>query len=378
MEQVIINDKEIVVMNLVHYFVTEKNYNPVVVHGINDEIWLENMDSEYKLVRIVSRYIHNNEQLDFNRFRSNQIVKKLKMKTLSFKMKTLSIYTDLGDNVSDIDNDKENNCEVFIKNIKDIGDNPLILKVFPNIIEKTHHDEKGLELLFKITDDINGTNERKNKKMEKIFSTKKPIITWILIGLCIIMFFISGMGYDTYKLVQFGANFSRLVKNGEIYRLVSYMFLHAGIMHILLNMYSLYIVGTKVEDFFGKWKYLLIYFISGISGGLLSIGLSQDTISVGASGAIFGLFGALIYFGYSYRGYIGSMIRSQIIPIVVYNLLIGFFIPGIDMWGHVGGLIGGILTANVLGTIENKDYKISNIVLLVVYFAFLVYLGIYS
>lgn len=378
MEQVIINDKEIVVMNLVHYFVTEKNYNPVVVHGINDEIWLENMDSEYKLVRIVSRYIHNNEQLDFNRFRSNQIVKKLKMKTLSFKMKTLSIYTDLGDNVSDIDNDKENNCEVFIKNIKDIGDNPLILKVFPDIIEKTHHDEKGLELLFKITDDINGTNERKNKKMEKIFSTKKPIITWILIVLCIIMFFISGMGYDTYKLVQFGANFSRLVKNGEIYRLVSYMFLHAGIMHILLNMYSLYIVGTKVEDFFGKWKYLLIYFISGISGGLLSIGLSQDTISVGASGAIFGLFGALIYFGYSYRGYIGSMIRSQIIPIVVYNLLIGFFIPGIDMWGHVGGLIGGILTANVLGTIENKDYKISNIVLLVVYFAFLVYLGIYS
>ena len=378
MEQVIINDKEIVVMNLVHYFVTEKNYNPVVVHGINDEIWLENMDSEYKLVRIVSRYIHNNEQLDFNRFRSNQIVKKLKMKTLSFKMKTLSIYTDLGDNVSDIDNDKENNCEVFIKNIKDIGDNPQILKVFPDIIEKTHHDEKGLELLFKITDDINGTNERKNKKMEKIFSTKKPIITWILIGLCIIMFFISGMGYDTYKLVQFGANFSRLVKNGEIYRLVSYMFLHAGIMHILLNMYSLYIVGTKVEDFFGKWKYLLIYFISGISGGLLSIGLSQDTISVGASGAIFGLFGALIYFGYSYRGYIGSMIRSQIIPIVVYNLLIGFFIPGIDMWGHVGGLIGGILTANVLGTIENKDYKISNIVLLVIYFAFLVYLGIYS
>ena len=378
MEQVIINDKEIVVMNLVHYFVTEKNYNPVVVHGINDEIWLENMDSEYKLVRIVSRYIHNNEQLDFNRFRSNQIVKKLKMKTLSFKMNALSIYTDLGDNVSDINNDKENNCEVFIKNIKDIGDNPLILKVFPDIIEKTHHDEKGLELLFKITDDINGTNERKNKKMEKIFSTKKPIITWLLIGLCIIMFFISAMGYDTYKLVQFGANFSGLVRNGEIYRLVSYMFLHAGIMHILLNMYSLYIVGTKVEDFFGKWKYLLIYFISGISGGLLSIGLSQDTISVGASGAIFGLFGALIYFGYSYRGYIGSMIRSQIIPIVVYNLLIGFFIPGIDMWGHVGGLIGGILTANVLGTIENKDYKISNIVLLVVYFAFLVYLGIYS
>ena len=94
MEQIVINDKEVVVMNLVHYFVTEKNYNPVVVHGINDEIWLENMDYEYKIIRIVSRYIHNNEQLDFNKYRGRQIVKKLKMKTLSFKMKMLSIYTD--------------------------------------------------------------------------------------------------------------------------------------------------------------------------------------------------------------------------------------------------------------------------------------------
>ena len=60
LDNIIINNKEVVVMNLVHYFITEKNYNPVIVHGINDEIWLENMDSDYKIVRIVSRYIHNN------------------------------------------------------------------------------------------------------------------------------------------------------------------------------------------------------------------------------------------------------------------------------------------------------------------------------
>ena len=213
--------------------------------------------------------------------------------------------------------------------------------------------------------------------MEKIFSSKRPIVTYGLILICIIMFILSGMGYDAYKLVKYGANFSGLVKNGEVYRLVSYMFLHAGILHIGLNMYSLYIVGPRVEDFFGKWKYLLIYLISGICGGLLSIGLTPNAISVGASGAIFGLFGALIYFGYHYRGYIGAMIRSQIVPVVVYNLLIGFFISGIDMWGHVGGLLGGILTANMLGTIENKKYNISSILLFVIYFAFLIYLGIY-
>ena len=155
------------------------------------------------------------------------------------------------------------------------------------------------------------------------------------------------------------------------------MFLHAGIMHIVLNMYSLYIVGPKVEDFFGKWKYIIIYFASGISASLLSIGMNNNVIAVGASGAIFGLFGALVYFGYSYRGYIGAMIRSQIVPVVLYNLIMGFFIPGIDIWGHVGGLIGGILAANALGTIENNKYNFSNILLFIIYLGFLIYLGLF-
>ena len=377
MNEIRIDDKEVIVMNLVHYFVTEKNYNPVVVHGINDEIWLENMDSDYKIVRIVSRYIHNDEQLGFNRFRSNQITKKLRMKTLSFKMNVLSIYTDLGENVKSLDKDKNGNLSLFVKNLQDFNDNKVLLEVFPDIVEKTHHDEKGIELLFKITDDINRTNERKNKKMEKIFSSKKPIVTYSLIALCVIMFIISGFGYSTQALLLFGANYGPLVKSGEIYRLITCMFLHGGIIHLGLNMYSLYIIGPRVEDFFGKWKYLLIYFISGISASLLSIGLNNNVISVGASGAIFGLFGSLIYFGYSYRGYVGALVKGQVIPIVMYNLIMGFFIPGIDMWGHIGGIIGGIITANMLGTIENKKYNFTNILLFIIYFTFLIYLGIF-
>ena len=378
MDKVMINDKDTVVMNLVNYFVANKNYNPVVVHGINDEIWLENMDSEYRIVRIVSRYIHNNEQMKFNKFRSNQIIKKLKKKTLTMHMNALSIYIDLGDNVTDISvDDGKNNLSVLVKSINDLAKNKMIKEIFPDIVEKTHHDEDGMELLFKITDNINTVNERKSKKMEKIFSSKKPIVTNAIIVLCIMMFIISGFGFDTYTLVKYGANSSTLVKGGEYYRLFSYMFLHAGFIHILLNMYSLYIVGPQVENFFGKWKYILIYLFSGISGGLLSIAFNGNTISVGASGAIFGLFGALIYFGYNYRGYIGTIIRSQIVPIVIYNLFMGFFIPGIDVSGHVGGLLGGLIVSNMLGTIENKKYNISNIMLFVIYFGFLIYLGIF-
>jgi len=114
-----------------------------------------------------------------------------------------------------------------------------------------------------------------------------------------------------------------------------------------------------------------------VSGALLSIAMHEGNVaSAGASGAIFGLFGALLYFGYNYRGYIGAIIQSQILPIVIYNLFLGFFISGIDMWSHIGGFIGGIIVSNMLGTIENREYKGSNILLFVIYFGFLIYLGI--
>lgn len=375
MDGIRMDDKEVIIMNLVHYFVTEKNYNPVVVHGINDEIWLENMDSDYKIVRIISRYIHNDEQLGFNRFRSRQITKKLKMKTLSFKMNVLSIYVNLGDNVKSLENDDKGNLSIFLKELNDAKNNPMLLEVFPDIIEKTHHDEEGIQLLFKITDDINQTNEKKNSKMEKIFSSKKPIITYILIALCVIIY-----GADLLlgnALTLLGANYGPLVKDGQIWRIITCVFLHAGIFHLACNMYALYVVGPRVEDFFGKIKFLLIYLISGICGSLLSIGLNDKVVSVGASGAIFGLFGALLYFGYAYRGYIGAMVKSQILPVVFLNLMLSFMIPGIDMWGHIGGLIGGVISAYMLGTIENKKYSISNICLFIVYIGFLIYLALF-
>lgn len=373
MDDVKIDDKETIVMNLVHYFITERQYNPVVVHGINDEIWLENMNSDYKIIRIVSRYIHNDEQLSFNRFRSKQITKKLRLKTLSFKMRVLSIYVDLGENVQKLDEDDNGNLSLFVKNILDIK-NDALLEVFPDIIEKTKHSEKGVELLFKITDDINNTNEKKNKRMEKIFSSKKPIATYFLIGLCSILFVLSGFGYKNLNLINFGANYAPLVKSGEVYRLITCMFLHGGLIHFGLNMYCLYVIGPRVEDFFGKKKFLLIYFLSGLCASLLSIVMNNNVVSVGASGAIFGLFGALIYFGYTYRGYIGAIVRSQIVPIVIFNLFISVFVSNIDMWGHVGGLIGGLILAKMTGTIESKKYDTNGIMLFLIYIAFLIYM----
>mgnify|MGYP003478999822 FL=1 len=375
MENIKMTGKDVVVMNLVHYFITEKNYNPVVVRGVNDEIWLENMKSDYKLVRIVSHYIHNNEQLNYDYFRTKQISNKLKRKTFSFNMSVLNIYVDLGDNVN-ISNDDEHFMSVFVNKMKDIN-NKYLLEIFPDIVEKTGHKEKGMELLFKITDDINKSNVKKNAKLDKLFSKKTPYITYIIMGICFIMFLITGMGNDTGVLIEYGANLDVLVKNGEYYRLLTSMFLHSGLLHLFFNMYALYIIGPQVESFFGKTKYLIIYLLSGISGSLLSVAFNVNTVSVGASGAIFGLFGALLYFGYNYRGYLGNVIKSQILPVVIINLIFGFISTGVDVAGHIGGLIGGIIVSSVLGSSDEKGIDINRIIICLIYFVFIIYLGLF-
>ena len=376
MEDIVFKSDYLVVMSLINYFITEKNYNPMIIHGLNDEIWLENLNEDYKIVRIVSHHIHNKEQLDFDKFKLSRIVKQVKKKTLSFKVKVLSIYTDLED-------DKIlSNDDIYINKEEDIN-NPKLTNVFPNIVEKTKVDENGLEYFIKVTDNINQKNESKSKIAEKIFSFKKPIVTYSLIFICILVFilmYVLGNGStDNYTLLVFGANVDTLTKNGDYYRLFTSMFLHIGILHLLCNMYSLYIIGKEVENVFGKVKYLIIYLLSGIAGSILSLAFNHNTICAGASGAIFGLLGALLYFGYYYRTYLGATLTRSIIPVIVLNLIIGFTSSGIDNAAHIGGLVGGILIAMAVGVPDksNNNNKINGIVLSLIYFGFIIYLSFF-
>ena len=122
----------------------------------------------------------------------------------------------------------------------------------------------------------------------------------------------------------------------------------------------------------------LIYFFSAITGSLLSITLSNNA-SIGASGAIFGLMGAILYFGYYYRVYIGATWKQSILPVIALNLIIGFVIPGIDYFGHIGGLIGGVLISMAVG-LKYKHKKVENIngiILSIIFLVFLIYLGIF-
>lgn len=373
MDEIIIKSDDLLVMNLINYFITEENYKPMIIHGINDEIWLENLDNNYKIVRIVSHHIHNKEQLNFDKFKLSKIVKQVKRKTLSFKVKVLSIYTDIEDEKI------LNNDDVLITKEKDIN-NPKLVSAFPDIVEKTNRKEDGLEYFIKVTDNINKKNEKRNKIAEKIFSYKQPIVTYIIMAICIILFILmelSGGSTNSQTLLKYGANLDVLVKNGEYYRLFICIFLHIGIMHLLCNMYSLYIIGREVENLFGKIKYIIIFILSGIFGSIMSLAFTHNTISAGASGAIFGLLGALLYFGMHYRTYLGEAIKRSIIPIIVVNLIIGFFAEGIDLAAHIGGLVGGVLVAMMVGVPDKSKTKdiINGTILTIIYLIFISYLA---
>ena len=374
MEEVIFKSDDLVIMSLINYFITEKNYNPMIIHGVRDEIWLENLTEEYKIVRIVSHHIHNKEQLDFDKFKLNRIVKQVKKKTLSLRIKVLNIYTDIEDEKI-LSND-----DVLINKEEDINSSKLI-DAFPNIVEKTKRDENGLEYFIKVTDNINKRNEAKSNEAEKIFKRKKPTVTYGIIFICILMFilmYIFGNGSeDNYTLLLFGANLDVLTKGGDYYRLVTSMFLHIGIWHLFVNMYSLYVLGKEVENTLGRRKYLIIYLLSGIAGSILSLAFNHNIICAGASGAIFGIMGAILYFGYYYRAYLGSTIINSILPVIILNLIIGFLDTGIDNAAHIGGLVGGILLTMTLGIPDksNKISKINGLILTIIYFVFIIYLA---
>ncbi len=380
MQEITLNNKDLLIMNLVHYFVTEKNYNPIILHGIEDEVWLENMNGDYRVVRIVGHYIHNNEQLKYDKFKVKQIIKKLKVKTLSLSLNTLTIYTDLGDSVS-LTKDKYSNS-VYVNNMENINNNTLI-EIFPDIVEKTNYKEEGIELFVKITEDMNKNNLEKSTKLGKIFQTRRPVITYTIMSLCILaflmMYILGGGSENVATLIMFGANYKELVVNHhEYYRVFTCMFLHIGIAHLFANMYSLYILGPQVENFFGKWKYLFIYLISGICGSLLTLGFS-NSVSAGASGAIFGLMGALLYFGYHYRVYLSNALVNQLLPVIFVNLGISLIIPSISLSAHVGGLVGGIISSMVVGVPEEKNNadRINGIITLTIYLGFIIYLGFF-
>jgi rhomboid protease GluP len=179
----------------------------------------------------------------------------------------------------------------------------------------------------------------------------RPVVTYTLLGVSIAVYAVQ---YATQNFLGFdypaalGLKVNDLIVQGQLWRLFTPMFLHGSILHIALNMYALLIFGPQLERFYGHARYLALYLVSGFAGNVASF-LFSLAPSLGSSTAIFGLLGAEAVFLYSNRKIFGSSAQRSLINLIVIavlNLVIGFS-PGvgIDNWGHIGGLLGGVLFA---------------------------------
>jgi rhomboid protease GluP len=280
---------------------TKRGYKPLIIRGIDNEIWLENPKEEFRIVRIITRSIYNDEQYDFDIFKMKNISTQIKKKTLNPFIDVLTIYTELGDNFNKSIEDSKNYKFVVASTKEEFINNELIDKYYSDYKENEEYQLDGFALIGKIASDISKKNVEENVRYNNMFKPKKPIVTYALIAInvvvFILMYIIGTNSEDSDTLVKFGALVPDLVRGGEYYRMITSAFLHIGIFHLITNMYSLFILGPSVEHFYGRGKFICIYLYSAIMGALFCMVFQGVSLTAGASGAIFGSLGALLYFG---------------------------------------------------------------------------------
>lgn len=207
----------------------------------------------------------------------------------------------------------------------------------------------------------NRTNMQRQMIRTRFWMSQNPrFVTNILIALNVSVFlalvfifrtidFTTGQGQ--IDLLNAGAQFGPYIAQGQVWRIFTAMFLHFNLLHIGVNMLSLFFIGPAVEVFYGKWRYLVIYLLSGIVGGVVTYFLSPDTLAAGASGAIFGIFGALGVFYLVNRRALGTFGTGAITNWVFWlglNLVFGFSVAGIGIADHLGGLVAGMVISALL------------------------------
>ncbi|MDQ7094902.1 rhomboid family intramembrane serine protease [Desulfosporosinus sp. PR] len=179
---------------------------------------------------------------------------------------------------------------------------------------------------------------------------EKPYVTFTFLGINLLVFLLmtlAGGSTNQLVLIAFGAKVNSLIQAGQVWRLLTSMFIHIGIMHLAFNLYSLWALGPLTEESYGHKKYFLIYILSGLGGSIASY-LFSAALSAGASGAIFGLLGAQLIYSYKRPHLWKSGLGLNLVIVILVNLGFGISQPGIDNFAHLGGLFTGALLGFLL------------------------------
>jgi len=182
--------------------------------------------------------------------------------------------------------------------------------------------------------------------------SRRPLFTYIFLGVNLAIFLLmalAGGSTNESTLMAFGVKSNPAIAQGEWWRFITPIFIHIGMLHLFFNSYALWIVGPQVEKLYGPARFVILYLLTGIAGVCASYFYHPETISAGASGAIFGLFGVLLVFGVRYRNSIPPFFKravgTGVLPVIIINLIIGFTIRIVDNSAHIGGLLAGAALA---------------------------------
>jgi rhomboid protease GluP len=373
------NREDYIFWRLAYFFISEQGYRIIQLFENQKELWLERLENKKApVVRLLRQDFDwsNNLQRDIEFTASNG--EKVRKQLGHVELSIVNIYISQFPPVDEYQfrleqpfifpqGNKTSVSSVLItrdqyesgfKSLSTIVEREVSFPIHDEYSEQDVYAQKKATLDFAV---------QMAKKEKEIFTNGKPFFTYFFMIIQVAVFLLlelQGGSTNTSTLIKFGAKFNPYIYDGEWWRFITPIFLHIGFLHLTMNTLALYFLGPAVERIFGNIRFLFIYLFAGISGVIASFIFSPN-ISAGASGAIFGCFGALLYFALIYPKLFFRTMGPSVITVLVFNLIFGFTVSIVDNAGHLGGLAGGFLAAGILHFPKKKKPFLQLIFLLV-------------
>ncbi|WP_163103397.1 rhomboid family intramembrane serine protease [Peribacillus alkalitolerans] len=344
--------------SILHALCIDHGYEVISVSTDQNEIWLEKYsEKKFPVVRLMRHDLDWGNWLkrDLNRTAHNS--ERVRAQLFKRPINVLNVYISPFPPVDDYEHDiitlKKTTLSSYIfETSKFESSLQQLSELMGGVVSsEIFYDDISEEKIPALKHQVLQSTVRKREEEEKIFQYGKPIFTMIFLAIQIVIFLLMellGSSESMKTLVEFGAKYTPFILQGEWWRLITPMFVHIGLLHLIMNSFALYYLGAEVEKIYGSFRFFIFYLFAGFAGTLASF-LFNDSLSAGASGAIFGCFGALLFFGWKQPKLFFRKMGTNIIVLIAINLALGFTLSGIDNSGHIGGLIGGFLISLAIG-----------------------------
>jgi len=353
------------VLNLVTYLIQEESY---IFVGNENEIWLENLaHPKVQLLYINAKQKMTAVHANYIMHKIDIISKQIKRKFLMRKVQGLIL------NTCDIDPAVESNINhhcfiVNVYNAQEAHRNEVLVSLFPAISNfNLNVNMNDLALELKVQTKKRATTEVRNAQIRMARFKIMPVVTYSYVALLVVFFaylwFRQRDLPSAFVAIHYGSTYNPLIAAGEYWRLLASSFMHLDLMHLLFNATFIFRFGAMIENIFGKWRMLVIIFISAIMSGLFGFALSTN-FSLGASGVAYGFIGASIFLGFELRKTFMPLLKQVIIPMLIISTVFSMFIPNIDHFGHLGGFVGGFLAAAIVSIPGVKPFILRVVVTL--------------